>query len=53
METTQTNLLDELATAKRNVIWLLDHPDGAVDMHGLKYWADRVEGLRKQIREAL
>ena len=46
-------LVDELETAKRNVLWLLQHPDGLVDMKGLKHWAGRVESVRAQIREAL
>lgn len=41
--------IDELDTAKHNVRWLLDHPNGLVDMHGLAYWARRVETLREQI----
>jgi hypothetical protein len=44
---------EELATAKRNVIWLLDHPAGSVDMHGLAYWARRVETLREEVRASL
>jgi len=46
------DLLAELATAKRNVLWLLDHADGLVDMHGLTYWAGCVERLRAEIRKA-
>ena len=46
-------MLEELETAKTNVRWLLDHSNGLVDMHGLSYWAGRVEVLRKQIKEAL
>lgn len=46
-------LVEEIATAKRNVVWLLDHPNGLVDMHGLAYWAGRVESLRKQVGEVL
>jgi hypothetical protein len=44
-------VIEELETAKRNVRWLLDHPDGLVDMHGLEYWAGRVVALRAKIRE--
>lgn len=41
---------EELEIAKRNVRWLLDHPDGLVDMHGLTYWAGRVQSLRDALR---
>lgn len=47
------NLLDDLAKAKDNVRWLLDHPEGLSDMKGLTYWAGRVEYLRSKIRKAL
>jgi hypothetical protein len=50
--TTQEKI-EGLDKAKRNVQWLLDHPDGSVDFHGLKYWAGVVEDLRKEIRESL
>jgi hypothetical protein len=43
----------QLATAKHNVQWLLDHPDGSVDFHGLAYWAGVVERLRTEIRKGL
>lgn len=43
----------DLATAKENVRWLLDHPTGLVDMKGLVHWAKRVEAARDQIKEAL
>ena len=42
---------DELATAKHNVKWLLDHPTGLVDMKGIAYWAKRVEQLREELRQ--
>jgi hypothetical protein len=44
---------EELETAKKNVRWLLDHPDGLADMHGLTYWAEVVERLRKEIKQSL
>lgn len=44
-------MLEDLKEAKGNVIWLLDHPRGLVDMHGLAYWALRVESLRTQLLE--
>lgn len=46
-------LIVELDTAKRNVTWLLDHPNGLVDMKGLRHWAGRVESLRDQIKAGL
>ena len=45
------NTFEELQRAKGNVRWLLDHADGLVDMHGLAYWATRVERLREQLKE--
>lgn len=48
-----TEIIAELETAKRNVVWLLDHPNGLVDMHGVAYWAGRVETLRTKIKAAL
>lgn len=48
-----TPLFDQLNTAKDNVRWLLDHPDGVVDMHDLIYWAQRVAVLRARLRESL
>lgn len=41
---------EELLKAKENVAWLLEHPDGLVDMHGLAYWAERVEKLREEVK---
>jgi len=40
----------KLIKAKKNVVWLLDHPDGLVDMHGIKYWAGVIERLREEIK---
>lgn len=45
--------IKELEKAKENVRWLLDTPTGLVDMHGLEYWADVVERLRKEIQDML
>lgn len=45
--------IESLAEAKRNVSWLLDHPDGLVDMKGIVYWAGRVDALRKEVRASL
>jgi hypothetical protein len=45
--------LQDLEVAKRNVRWLLDHANGLVDMHGLTYWAGRVEALRTEIQRGL
>ena len=43
--------IEELEYAKRAVVWLIEHPNGSVDFHGLVYWAQRVETLRKELRE--
>jgi hypothetical protein len=45
--------IEALQKAKDAVRWLVDHSEGLVDMHGLVYWAGRVEALRAEIREAL
>jgi hypothetical protein len=47
------DLLEQLDKAKANARWLLDHPDGNVDFHGIAYWAEVVERLRKTIKEGL
>ena len=52
MKTLET-LIQELQEAKKNVIRLLENPDWLAWMHGLEYWAWRVETLRKQIKELL
>ena len=44
--------IKELEEAKKNVRWLLDN-DGLADMHGLEYWAGRVESLRQEVKESL
>lgn len=52
MTTTNAGAIaDQLAKAKHNVLWLLEHPDGLVDFHGLSYWAGVVERLRRELRE--
>ena len=43
----------ELKKAKQNVLWLLEHSKGLVDMHGLVYWAGVVETLRTEIKNSL
>lgn len=45
--------IDELKTAKKNVQTLLDEPESSIDMHGLAYWAERVERLREIIKNSL
>ncbi|MBQ9658696.1 MAG: hypothetical protein IJV31_08020 [Clostridia bacterium] len=47
------NKVDELAKAKKAVLSTLENIDVLVDMHGLSYWAERVEILRKEIKEML
>jgi hypothetical protein len=44
---------ERLVYAKDAVRWLLDHTEGLVDMHGLKYWAGEVERLRAAIKATL
>ena len=52
-EITLESKLEELEKAKENTQWLLDHSEGLVDMHGLEYWAGRVESLRQLIKNSL
>lgn len=44
-------LIDDLKKAKENTQYLLDHDGALADMHGLGYWANEVERLRKEIKE--
>ncbi len=43
----------ELETAKKNVQTLLDEPNASIDMHGIEYWAGRVQRLRELIKNSL
>ena len=43
----------ELMEAKRNCQFCLDNATGSADMHGLVYWAARVEKLRQGVSEML
>jgi hypothetical protein len=43
-------LIKKLEYAKQSVIWLVEHPNGNVDFHGLSYWAGEVERLRSEIQ---
>lgn len=45
--------IKELEKAKKNVRWLLENPDGLVDMHSISYWAGVVERLRAEIKSNL
>lgn len=45
--------IDELEYAKKAVLSTLQHDGCLVDMHGLSYWAERVEKLRIEIKEML
>ena len=49
----QAASMEALATAKENVQWLLENEAGLADMHGLVYWAERVEALRAEIKASL
>lgn len=48
-----TELFERLQKAKDAVIWLLEHENGMVDMHGIAYWAGEVERLRAELKEIL
>ena len=43
----------ELMQAKKNCQFCLDNATGDADMHGLVYWAERVEKLRQEVAEML
>ena len=47
------NKINELEKAKKAVISILNDCNCLVDMHGLSYWAERVEKLRNEIKEML
>ncbi len=48
-----TELIEQLEYAKKAVLSCLNNEGCLVDMHGLSYWADRVEKLRTEIKERL
>lgn len=43
----------DLAYAKEAVLSIIKDSNCLVDMHGLVYWAQRVEKLREEIKELL
>ena len=45
--------IEELEYAKKAVLAALEKDGCLVDMHGLSYWAERVEKLRVEIKEML
>lgn len=45
--------IDDLSGAKDAVRFLLDHPDGRVNMQSISFWAGEVERLRNEIKCAL
>lgn len=49
----ETNLLEELKEAKQAVRSCLEGSTTLVNMHGLVYWAERVEKLRGAIEAQL
>ena len=53
MENNLKDLIDKLEYAKKAVLDILKDSDVLVDMHGLAYWADRVEKLREEIKELI
>ena len=46
-------LIKELEYAKEATIKCLENSNCNVDMHGLSYWAEEVERLRKEIYEGI
>ena len=44
------DIIEELETAKANVIELVNNPSALIDFKGLSYWAGVVETLRERIR---
>ena len=46
-------LCDNLDYARSAVMSCLDSADVLVDLHGLSYWADRVETLRTELKEKM
>lgn len=46
-------IFNDLAYAKYATIECAEKDGVLVDMHGLVYWAERVETLRRQIKEQL
>lgn len=46
-------IFNDLAYAKHAVMKCAEKDGALVDMHGLVYWAERVEALRQQIKEQL
>ena len=47
------NKIKDLAYAKEAILAIIRDCNCLVDMHGLVYWAKRVEDLRNQIKELL
>lgn len=43
--------MGELNKAKENTLACLENGNVSVDFHGLKYWAGRVELIRKELKE--
>lgn len=50
MDKNKLSTYELLVKAVENVRWLLDNPDGLIDMHGLSYWAGVVEKLREEVK---
>jgi hypothetical protein len=53
MTNTIQDYINDLEIAKKNVQTLLDEPNASIDMHGIEYWAGRVERLREIIKNSL
>ena len=48
-----SELFDKLQYAKKAVLSILEDENCSVDFHGLSYWANEVERLRKEIKNSL
>ena len=46
-------MVSELLEAKKYVMYCLNTPNGLAGMHGLSYWANEVERLRKKVNDVL
>lgn len=52
-ESKLVELVKELEKTKEAVQFCLDNESGNVDFKGITYWAEKLEELRKQIKELI
>lgn len=52
-ESKLVELVKELEEAKKAVQFCLDNESGNVNFKGITYWAEKLEELRKQIKELI